>query len=266
MSLETTSRIAAKLEAVRAEGQKALALFLTAGIPRLDSTVALASGLERAGMDLIEIGMPFSDPLADGPAIQQSSALALKNGVNLGRILADVREIRKRSSIPIVLMGYLNPVFAYGIERFFTDAAGVGVDGLIFPELPLEESGRFAHEFSRQKLSHIMLVAPTTPPERIQSIDASSSGFLYCVSTTGVTGASKAASQEYLARVKACAKNPVLVGFGISGPDDAREAARNTDGVIIGSALIRRILAGDPLESIYSWVGGIKEALRSDAH
>jgi len=266
MSLEEAGRISAKLEAMRAEGHKALALFLTAGIPRLDSTVELVSGLERAGTDLIEIGMPFSDPLADGAAIQQSSALALKNGVTLGRILSDVREIRKRSSIPIVLMGYLNPVFAYGTQRFFTDASAAGVDGVIFPELPLEESGRFAGEISRHKLSHIMLVAPTTPPERIRSIDAASSGFLYCVSTTGVTGASKAASREYLARVKAIAKNPVLVGFGITGPDDAREASRSTDGVIIGSALIRRILASDPRESIYAWVRTVKEALASEAH
>jgi tryptophan synthase alpha chain len=257
------NRLTTVLASLRERRKKALALFLTAGYPAGDSTPSLVLSLAAAGADIIEIGMPFSDPLADGPVIQQSSAIALQNGVTIAGIFDGIRTIRKSSPVPLVLMGYVNPILSYGSDRFFRDAASSGVDGVILPELTLEESVRFRAGISGNGLSQILLVAPTTPAERIRAIDAASTGFLYCVSTTGVTGsAGKGTPDEFLARVKACAKkNPVLVGFGISTADGARHAARLSDGVIIGSALIRRLAANESIDSITGWVSSIREAL-----
>jgi tryptophan synthase alpha chain len=242
--------------------EKVLALFLTAGYPTLDATPKLVLELEQAGADIIEIGMPFSDPIADGPVIQQSSATALKNGVKLPYIVKTVKHIRTRSSIPIVLMGYLNPILQYGQREFFEDVAAAGVDGIILPELPLEESDRFDESIRAAGIAHIHLVTPTSTENRIRRIDAVSKGFLYCVSTTGVTGGTGiAVSEQYLRRVKlAATRNPVLVGFGISGPDEAKRYARVADGVIIGSALLSR-LATEPLDSTVTWVRAIKRAM-----
>jgi tryptophan synthase alpha chain len=257
------NRLTTALSTNRARKKKALALFLTAGYPEADSTPALVRALEGAGADIIEIGMPFSDPLADGPVIQESSTIALKNGVTIPGILDAVRSIRRTSEVPLVLMGYINPILSYGAGRFFRDAAAAGVDGMVLPELTLEESAMFKHEIAMSGLSQILLVAPTTPDDRVMAIDAASTGFLYCVSTTGVTGsARKGAPDEYLSRVRRCARtNPLLVGFGISTADAARHAAELSDGVIIGSALIQRLAHGESVESVAAWVGSIREAL-----
>ena len=257
------NRLTAVLSTLRERQKKALALFLTAGYPAADSTPGLVLSLAAAGADIIEIGMPFSDPLADGPVIQQSSAIAIQNGVTIGGILGGIRKIRESSAVPLVLMGYVNPILSYGADRFFRDAGSSGVDGVILPELTLEESFRFKEAISSCGLSQILLVAPTTPSERITAIDAASGGFLYCVSTTGVTGSSgKGTPDEFLTRVKTCAKkNPVLVGFGISTAGEARHAALLSDGVIIGSALIRRLSDGEPAAYIAGWVSSIREAL-----
>ena len=257
------NRLTALLSSLRERHKKALALFLTAGYPASGSTPGLVLSLAGAGADIIEIGMPFSDPLADGPVIQRSSALALENGVTIAGILDGIRTIRESSSVPLVLMGYINPILSYGSDRFFRDAASSGVDGIILPELTLEESVRFKGAISSSGLSQILLVAPTTPAERIRAIDAASSGFLYCVSTTGVTGsAGKGTPDEFLVRVRTCAKkNPVLVGFGISTTDGARHAALLSDGVIIGSALIKRLSEGEPLDSISRWVTSLRDAI-----
>ncbi len=248
---------------LRSKGEKALALFLTAGFPEPHDTSELVVELEKAGADIIELGMPFSDPLADGPVIQQSSAIALKNGTTLKSILSDVRQIRKKSEIPIVLMGYLNPILRYGTEKFFADAQSSGVDGMVLPEVPKEEAEPFNEIIRASGLSNILLVAPTTDSERIEAIDDLSSGFLYCVSTTGITGADgHAPSQEYIQRVKRHAKNnPVLVGFGITTSKDARSAARYCDGVIVGSALIKRIQRGRD-KRFGDWVAEFKNVLR----
>jgi tryptophan synthase alpha chain len=257
------NRLTTVLSSLRERRKKALALFLTAGYPAADSTPGLVLSLAGAGADIIEIGMPFSDPLADGPVIQQSSATAIQNGVTIAGILDGIRKIRESSAVPLVLMGYINPILSYGSGRFFRDAASAGVDGVILPELTLEESVRFKSEIELNGLSQILLVAPTTPPERITAIDTASGGFLYCVSTTGVTGAAgKGTPDEFLIRVKTRAKkNPVLVGFGISTAGEARHAALLSDGVIIGSALIRRLSQGEPVASITGWVSSIREAL-----
>jgi tryptophan synthase alpha chain len=261
------NRLTTLLSSLRKRKRKALALFLTAGYPAAGSTPDLVLSLADAGADIIEIGMPFSDPLADGPVIQESSAVALGNGVTIDGIFESVRTIRQTSPVPLVLMGYVNPILSYGPDLFFRDAASSGVDGVILPELTLEESVRFRLKISQSGLAQILLVAPTTPDERVIAIDAASTGFLYCVSTTGVTGsAGKGTPDAFLSRVKACArKNPVLVGFGISTAEGARHAAHLSDGVIIGSALIRRLSQGEPIGSITGWVSSIRDALSGDS-
>jgi len=225
--------------------------------------LSLVLAVEKGGADIIELGMPFSDPLADGPIIQYSSRIALQKGVTLDWIFAQVRLIRSRSEIPIILMGYLNPVLAYGPSKFFKAASLAGVDGVILPEIPLEESGRFSKLFKKNNLANILLVTPTTPPARITLIDRQSGGFLYCVSTSGVTGkAGKKIDPKYLKAVKSSAKkNPVLVGFGIRTSEDARRVAGSVDGVIIGSALIEIIRNGKSLKDIEKYIRGIKSGM-----
>lgn len=257
------SRIERRLHTLAQRGDKALAMFVTAGYPDLTSTIPNVQALVRGGADIIELGMPFSDPIADGPVIQESSHIALKNGITLKRILDDVAAIRKQSDVPLILMGYLNPLMAFGEERFFRCMAEAGADGIILPELPLEEIGRYSPFITRNGLSQILLVTPTTAADRITAIDGASNGFLYCVSTTGVTGGrSRAPVQEYLKRVKRQArKNAVLVGFGVSTPEDVHNYAQAADGVIIGSALIKRLGQGLEGEPLSAWVRGMKEAL-----
>ena len=258
-----SNRLTDKLTQLRKQNKKALVLFLTAGFPKLESTVPLVLKLAEAGADIIEIGMPFSDPLADGPIIQASSQRAIKNGITLVRILEQVKEIRRYSEIPFVLMGYLNPILHYGQERFFADAAKAGVDGVILPEVPLEEADRFLLLTRKYHLADILLVSPATSDKRIRNIDKVTSGFLYCVSTTGVTGRSNFGNIEsYVKRVKHNAKkNPVLVGFGIKTPADAHRIAQYADGVIVGSALIQRIAKENSVKEICGWVRQLKKAL-----
>ena len=246
-----------------AQNEKALACFLTAGYPTPEELLPLLGAIEKGGADIIELGMPFSDPMADGHVIQLSSHVALQQGVTLEWILSQVPLIRRRSDIPIVLMGYLNPIMAYGAEKFFATAARTGVDGIILPEIPLEEQDRYADFIEGNKLANILLVTPTTSSERITLIDRRSSGFLYCVSTAGVTGSRKSKiDTNYIKKVKTSAKkNPILVGFGISTAEDARRAVRNADGVIVGSALIELIGRGKSLAVVESFVRAIKEGI-----
>jgi tryptophan synthase alpha chain len=256
-------RIEDRLSSLKQEKKKAIVFFLTAGYPKLDSTGEIALALERGGADILEIGMPFSDPLADGPAIQESSNVAIKNGVTLLSILDTVRAIRAKSNIPLVLMGYLNPILRFGEKDFFTGAAQAGVDGIILPELPYEETSRFKSLIEESDLSQILLVTPTTSPERIRNIDAASNGFLYCVSTTGVTGSGHGSNiGQYLDAVRKYAtKNPLLVGFGISTHQDAASISKSADGIIIGSALIKKISSGATSEELTKWVRGFRRAV-----
>lgn len=224
-----------------------MSLFITAGYPDLESTVELIHGFEQNGADIIELGMPFSDPLADGPTIQYSSDVAIKNGITMNKIFEIVNEVRKDSEIPIILMGYMNPVLRYGVEKFTQKAAHSGVDGLIIPDIPLEEDGIIKEHAEKQNLDVIHLVAPNTSDERMKAADENSQGFVYCVSVTGVTGAregdevSKSVSR-FIERVRAnITLNPVMVGFGIKTHEDARNIASNADGFIVGSALIDTI-------------------------
>jgi tryptophan synthase alpha chain len=254
------NRIESTLERLRSRGEKALGLFVTAGFPGKNSTPQIAEALEEGGADFLELGMPFSDPLADGPVIQESSAVSLTNGTTVRSILNDVEAIRRRSDIPIILMGYCTPVLAYGEDNFFADAGRAGVDGVILPEVPLEEFDRFGCRLERNGLAGILLVTPLTSGERIEAIDARSRGFLYCVSGTGVTGARKerapAAYFEHLHRH--VRRNPLLAGFGVSSPDDARAYGPVADGVIVGSALVRFLRDSPGKSEIAKWVGRYK--------
>ena len=258
------NRINQKMIHCKANKEKALACFLTAGYPAPDKLLSLVDAIEKGGADIIELGMPFSDPLADGPMIQYSSRIALQKGVTLDWIFSQVRLIRSKSEIPIILMGYINPILAFGAAKFFKTASRAGVDGVIIPEIPLEESGRFSELIKENKLANILLVTPTTLPDRIAAIDKQSNGFLYCVSTTGVTGlVKKRIDTKYLKVVKSSAKeNPVLVGFGIRTSEDARRVASSVDGVIIGSALIEKIRKGKSLKDVENYVRGIKASMK----
>ncbi len=226
---------------------KIMSLFLTAGYPDLQSTPELILGMAENGADMIELGMPFSDPLADGPTIQYSSNVAIENGITMNRIFETVQAVRTKSEVPIILMGYLNPVLRFGVKSFCRQAQKAGVDGLIIPDLPPEESSLLEKNAETHQLKLIFLVAPNTSDERMQLIDNKSQGFVYCVSVTGVTGARQGneifdSINRFIDRVqKNITKNPVLIGFGIKSYEDAQLIARNAEGFIVGSALINTI-------------------------
>lgn len=224
---------------------KILNIYTTAGYPRLHDTLPVMKALEEGGADIIELGMPYSDPLADGPVIQGSSAVALANGMTLPVLFEQLREMRKTINVPVVLMGYMNPVLQYGFEKFCADAAAAGIDGLILPDLPVFE---FEHQYGpvirSYGLDFIFLVTPETSDERVRHLDSLSSGFLYAVSSSSTTGGDtgRDASTAYLTRLKELGlKNPVLVGFGIRDKSGFDAVCQLADGAIIGSAFIKAL-------------------------
>lgn len=234
-------RIAQRLAACRSQERRALIPFFTAGFPRCSLTQHALLGADQAGCDLIEIGVPFSDPLADGPAIQRSSQAALDLGVHLGWILEQVHSFRRRSDTPVVLMGYFNPFLSYGLAAFCRDANAAGVDGLIVPDLPPDEGGDLHRAARKHGLSMVYLIAPTTTDSRIRYVSGRCTDFCYCVSLTGVTGARKDVGthvQSYLRRVRRQVTKPIVVGFGISTPAHVRALAPHVDGLVVGSALV----------------------------
>lgn len=252
----------------KADGRKVMSLFITAGFPTIEDSAELVLGCVRSGADLIELGMPFSDPLADGPTIQESSNVAIENGTTLSVIFDIVREVRRHSEVPIILMGYINPIIRYGIEPFCQDAAAAGVDGFIIPDLPADEHDMVSRYTDPVGVSMIHLVAPNTSDERMRMVDRLSNGFVYCVSVTGVTGArdGKQVSDSvntFIDRVKAnVTRNPVLVGFGIKSKEDAQRIAAKVDGFIVGSALIQAIQSNYPnsdwKEEVYNFVRSLR--------
>jgi len=241
-----------------------LSVFYTAGFPQLDDTVRIASFLERAGADLIEIGIPFSDPVADGPTIQESNSIALANGMNVKRLLQQVKAIRAQVSLPIILMGYLNPLMQYGMKKFSEDAAASGVDGVILPDLPLAEfKEEYQALFDVHHLSSTFLISPTTSTARIKEIDQATHGFIYAVSATSTTGARDSFDQSqinYFERLQNLKlKNPFLIGFGVSNRQTFQTAAKYGAGAIVGSAFIKMLEGSSDFErDIQSFVAALK--------
>ena len=236
------SRIAAAFARPRSGGGKAFVAFLTAGDPSLDRTVSAALELEAAGVDVLELGVPFSDPLADGPVIQRSSERALSRGVTLARVLDVVREMRRKSQLPLVLFSYLNPLLQRGLERVAREAAQAGVDGVLVTDLPPEEGEAWISAARAAEIDTIFLASPTSPDERLRKVAEASRGFVYAISRTGVTGERQALSDDarpLVARLRALTRVPVALGFGISTPEQVKEAAAAADAVVVGSALVR---------------------------
>lgn len=223
-----------------------LSIFFTAGHPNLNDTVPVIKTLELAGADLIEVGMPFSDPIADGPTIQKTSETALENGMSLNVLFDQLKDIRKDTKLPLILMGYMTPVFKYGMEKFLAKCKKIGIDGLILPELPLEVyEEEFAPLFDKYGLYNIFLITPQTPEARVRKIDAASKAFIYMVSSASTTGAkaSIASEQEaYFKRIQAMnLKSPYLIGFGISNKETFENACKYASGAIIGSAFVKAL-------------------------
>lgn len=264
------SRLAARFAQLRARGERALLPFLTAGDPSLEATPELVLAAAAAGADAIEIGVPFSDPIAEGPVIQRASERALRAGANLRRVLQLVAQLRPQIEAPLLLMGYANPFYAMGAEAFAAEAAGAGVDGVICPDLPPEEGADFYAALAGRGVDGVLMAGPTTTPERLAQLSRQTRGFLYYVSLTGVTGARDRLAPGIEAGVRAARQSaaiPVCVGFGVSTPAQAGEIARYADGVVVGSALVSRIEeaahrgAGAAAESVASFVAALKAPL-----
>jgi len=249
-------------------GRKILSVFLTAGYPSGEMTIRLGVAAAAAGADLLEIGIPWSDPLADGPTIQECSQKALSTHTTPRGVFSIVAEIRKSTAIPIILMGYVNPLFSYGMDKFMRDATRFGADGTIIPDLPIEESSGYRHSAAEYGISTIFMVTPTTANTRIEKIDSMSSGFVYAVTVNGVTGertGSDASGMNFLSRArKHVTRNPLLAGFGISEPATARSTADLCDGVIVGSAVMNRLREVDHesgYRSVVKFISSIRSAL-----
>lgn len=259
-------RLSAVFETLKARGEKALITFVTAGDPDMKRTREIIFELEKAGADIIELGIPFSDPMADGPTIQASYARALKNNVTISSVLTLVKDVRKKSDIPIVLFGYYNPVFTYGLKRFARSARLAGVDGVLVVDLPPEEAGDLKRELKTVGVDLIYLLTPTSDAGRMKLVSRKGSGFIYYVSLTGVTGARRRLPKgvaRYVKEVKRFTDLPVGVGFGISTPQQAGLIARQADGVVVGSAIINVIERNANKKDLVKKVGRFAARLKS---
>jgi len=238
------NRIEKKFQDLRRRRKKAFLAFITAGYPDLETTKRLALEFTKAGVDILELGVPFSDPMADGPLIQEASQVALKKKVHLNEILNLVKELRKYTAMPICLMTYYNPIFCFGEELFVNKATSCGVDGVIIPDLPPEEGQVFLKLAQRVKLDTILFLSPTSTRDRIRQIAKAARGFIYYVSLTGVTGPRKELPTDMvknLKKIKGITAKPICVGFGVSRAEQIRQIYRVADGVIVGSAIIKKI-------------------------
>jgi len=240
-----------------------LSIYFTAGYPQLNTTVDIAEALEKAGVDFLEIGFPYSDPVADGPAIQHSSQKALENGMTLNVLFEELKDLRKRVSIPVMLMGYVNPMVQYGVERFCSKAAEVGVDGIIVPDLPMYEyENLYAGSFTENGLSNIFMVTPQTSDDRIRKIDELSNSFIYLLSSSTITGVNLKLSntiEDYYKRIKAMQlKSPTIFGFGITNNESFTEACEYANGAIVGTAFVKFLGNDGYMEKIDGFVKAIR--------
>ncbi|PPD58454.1 tryptophan synthase subunit alpha [Dehalogenimonas etheniformans] len=253
------SRISSKFAS-----RKVLIGYLTVGYPDIGTTVRAAKTLEKAGCDIIELGIPFSDPIGDGPVIQAASHHALQNGITPAACIEIASQLRREINIPLVFMGYYNPILNYGIQRFCRDCQDAGVNGLIIPDLPPEESGDLAEAAVPCSLDLIYLLAPTSTADRISVVTEKSEGFIYLTSVAGITGARDTVPDylpEFIARVRTQAKQPIAVGFGISSPDQAKAIANCADGVIIGSKLLQLVERDPLLDQLNEFISSVRKAL-----
>lgn len=264
-----SSRIAGKFKEIRRKEGKAFIPYIMAGDPNIGRTRELIRILEECGADIIELGVPFSDPLADGPTIQKAAKRALDEGVTLKKVIELVGNMRTTTQIPIILMTYYNPVFKYGEERFVHEASAAGVDGIIVPDLPPEEAGNLIKHARKSGLDTIFLLAPTSTEDRIQKVARTSTGFIYYVPITGITGsklsldaseAGCASIESHIARIRSVTDKPIAVGFGISTPEEAAGISLFADGVIVGSAIVKRV--ADPDVELRNYLLSLRDAIQ----
>ena len=257
------TRIDAKFAALKAEGRKAFVAYVMAGDPDYDTSVEIVKGLPGAGVDIIELGLPFTDPMADGPTIQLAGQRALEGGQTLLKTLQIARELRKEDdTTPIVLMGYYNPIYSRGVDRFLAEAKEAGIDGLIVVDLPPEEDAELCIPAQAAGMNFIRLATPTTDDKRLPKVLQNTSGFVYYVSITGITGAANAEAGDVgpeVARIKSQTDLPVIVGFGIKTPEAAETIAKVADGAVVGSAIVDRIGQGDSVADVLAFVKGLSD-------
>ena len=257
------NRIERTFKELKSLNKKAFIPYIMAGDPSVERTKELVLVLEECGADIIELGVPFTDPLADGPTIQRAAERALKEGVTLKGVLALVKDLRTKTRVPLVLMTYYNPVFKYGEERFVKDAKDAGVDGVIIPDLPPDEAGELIKTAKKAGLATIFLLAPTSTEDRIKKVATASRGFIYYVSMTGITGAQillDGSIGKSINNIRSITDKPVAVGFGISTPEEARTVSGISDGVIVGSAIVRKIQEAP--EGLKDFILKLREAVR----
>ena len=265
-----STRLTEKFAALEEEGRAGFVAFITAGDPDPEASFAVMSGLPAAGVDIIELGMPFTDPMADGPSIQAAGLRALKAGMTLAGTLDMVRRFRAGGeTTPIVLMGYFNPIYSYGVDRFLHDALSAGVDGLIIVDLPPEEDAELCLPAQAAGLPFIRLATPTTDDGRLPTVMANTAGFVYYVSITGITGAGSAATADVAAAVERLRRHtdlPIAVGFGIKTPEQAAEIGQHADAVVVGSAIVERVGAlaskNGSVQSVLDFVGSLADGVR----
>ena len=261
------TRIDAKFAALKAQGKKAFVAYVMAGDPDYDTSLEIVKGMPEAGVDIIELGLPFTDPMADGPTIQLAGQRALEGGMTLNKTLDLARSFREHDdTTPIVLMGYYNPIYSHGVEQFLTDAKEAGIDGLIVVDLPPEEDSELCIPAQAAGLNFIRLATPTTDDKRLPKVLQNTSGFVYYVSITGITGAASAVATDVapeVARIQAATDIPVIVGFGIRTPEASRDIASVADGAVVGSAIVDLIGKGQSPSEVLDFVRGLAAGAHS---
>lgn len=261
------TRIDDKFAALAQEGKKAFVAYIMAGDPDFDTSLEVVKGLPAAGVDVIELGLPFTDPMADGPTIQLAGQRALEGGMTLNKTLEMARKFREGDqTTPIVMMGYYNPIYSHGVESFLKEAKEAGIDGLIIVDLPPEEDSELCLPAQAAGLNFIRLATPTTDDKRLPRVVQNTSGFVYYVSITGITGSAEAQAEDVspeVARIKAASGLPVIVGFGVNTPEKSRAIAEVADGVVVGSAIVSRIAKGDSVPEVLAFVKSLSDGAHS---